>query len=64
MRKQRENITVTELDQCGRIAEVSRMISGADGITEESETYASGMLRAASEMKKKTNGIPDMVDKC
>lgn len=60
----RTSTTVTELDQCGRIAEVSRMISGADGITEESETYASGMLRAASEMKKKTNGIPDMVDKC
>lgn len=44
--------TVSELDRNGRIAEVSRMISGADGITEESDAYAHQMLRAAEDLKK------------
>ena len=47
--------SVHELDQSGRISEVSRMISGADGVTEESDAYASQMLRAAEEKKKQMN---------
>ncbi len=47
----RTNTTVTELDRPGRIGEVSRMISGADGITGESENYASGLLKAAEQQK-------------
>ena len=47
----RTNTAVTELDHDGRIGEISRMISGADGITEESNAYASKMLQAASEKK-------------
>ena len=43
---------VTELDRDGRICEISRMISGAAGMTEESKTYASGMIQAA--LKQKT----------
>ena len=42
---------VTELDRVGRTGEISRMISGADGISGESDAYASRMLRAAEEMK-------------
>ena len=49
---ERTNTSVFELDQKGRIAEVSRMISGADGITDESNSYASRMIQAAKEMKK------------
>ena len=48
----RTNTSVAELDRDGRISEVSRMISGADGVTEESDTYAAQMLRAADEKKK------------
>ena len=44
---------VTELDRDGRICEISRMISGADGITPETKTYASSLLQAADEMKSK-----------
>ncbi|MBR3332819.1 MAG: DNA repair protein RecN [Clostridia bacterium] len=42
---------VTELDRDGRTCEISRMISGADGITAETKTYASSLLQAAEEMK-------------
>ena len=42
---------VTELDRDGRTCEISRMISGADGITDETKTYASSLLQAAEEMK-------------
>ena len=42
---------VTELDRDGRTCEISRMISGADGITAETKTYASSLLQAAAEMK-------------
>lgn len=42
---------VTELDSVGRTGEISRMISGADGISGESDAYASRMLHAAEEMK-------------
>ena len=44
---------VKELDRTGRTGEISRMISGADGVTAESETYAASLLQAADEMKKK-----------
>ena len=44
--------SVTELDREGRCSEVSRMISGADGINAESDAYASSMLTAADEMKR------------
>ena len=44
---------VTELDRDGRICEISRMISGADGITPETKTYAFSLLQAADEMKSK-----------
>ena len=42
---------VTELDRAGRTGEISRMISGADGISCESDAYASRMLQAAEELK-------------
>lgn len=48
----RTHTSVTELDEEGRIGEVGRMISGADGMTEESKTYASGMIQAALKQKK------------
>ncbi len=43
--------TVTELDRQGRTGEVSRMISGADGVTAETEAYASSLLQAADDLK-------------
>ena len=49
----RTNTSVNELDMSGRRDEVSRMISGADGITAEAETYASTLLQAAEELKQK-----------
>ena len=49
----RTQTSVKELDRAGRTAEISRMISGADGVTAESKTYAAGLLHAADEMKKK-----------
>lgn len=42
---------VTELDRAGRTGEISRMISGADGISCESDAYASRMLQAAEKLK-------------
>ena len=45
--------TVTELDRSGRTCEVSRMISGADGVTAETEAYASSLLQAADELKNR-----------
>ncbi len=48
----RTHTSVTELDEEGRIGEVGRMISGAGGMTEESKTYASGMIQAALKQKK------------
>lgn len=49
----RTQTSVKELDRTGRTAEISRMISGADGVTVESKTYAASLLQAADEMKKK-----------
>ena len=43
--------TVTELDRQGRTGEVSRMISGADGVTAETEAYAASLLQAAGDLK-------------
>jgi DNA repair ATPase RecN len=43
--------TVAELDEEGRKEEVARMISGADGITDDTLQYASGMLKAAGEIR-------------
>lgn len=43
--------SVTELDRSGRVSEVSRMISGADGITSRSDTYASQMIESADSLK-------------
>ena len=51
VRGERTNTSVTELDKEGRIKEVSRMISGADGVTAESDAYAARMLQAAEERK-------------
>ena len=44
--------SVNELDSSGRIGEVGRMISGADGMTERSNEYASSLLSAASALKR------------
>ena len=49
----RTTTSVTELDRRGRISEVSRMISGADGITSRSDTYASQMIESADLLKQK-----------
>ena len=43
--------TVLELDEAGRTAEVARMISGAEGISEASERYAREMLDASNKLK-------------
>ena len=48
---ERTNTFVAELDEEGRKEEVARMISGADGITDDTLQYASGMLKAASEIR-------------
>ena len=48
---QRTITSVTELDQTGRVEEISRMISGADGISVDSLQYGNRLLNAASEMK-------------
>lgn len=45
--------SVEELDRTGRIGEIGRMISGADGVSAESKEYAEKMLRAAEEQKQK-----------
>ncbi len=42
---------VTELDRDGRIGEIARMISGADGISVEASTYAENMIAAAEKLK-------------
>ena len=48
--------SVNELDYTGRTEEVSRMISGADGITAETIGYGERLLKAAEVMKsRKTN---------
>ena len=44
--------SVAELDPSGREEEIARMISGAEGITADSRKYASGMLKAAEELKR------------
>ena len=49
----RTSTSVIELDMNGRTGEVSRMISGADGISDESNAYAARMLKAAHDMKSK-----------
>lgn len=49
----RTNTSVEELDRAGRTGEVSRMISGADGITSQSYAYASSLISAAEERKQK-----------
>lgn len=47
----RTNTFVTELDNDGRKEVVARMISGADGITNDAMEYAEGMLKAAGDIK-------------
>ena len=47
----RTNTFVAELDGEGRREEVARMISGADGITEEAAQYAESILQAAEEKR-------------
>ena len=49
--EQRTLTSVTELDHTGRTEEVSRMISGADGITAEAIGYGERLLKAAEAMK-------------
>lgn len=56
--EERTNTSVHELDGKGRREEVARMISGADGITVETLSYAAGMLKAASDMKQYRNRQP------
>ena len=50
----RTSTSVEELDRTGRTHEVSRMISGADGITAQSDAYAASMLQAADESKHRS----------
>lgn len=42
---------VEELDRNGRIGEIARMISGANGISADAKTYAENMLEAANKLK-------------
>lgn len=49
----RTNTSVAEMDQDGRRAELSRMISGAEGITTEADAYATSLLRAAEDLKQR-----------
>ena len=49
----RSNTSVKELDREGRNSEISRMISGADGINEQSDAYACSLIQAADEKKQK-----------
>jgi len=53
--RERTLTSVAELDENGRIEELGRMISGADGITAESMEYGSSLLNAASALKTKKN---------
>lgn len=46
--------SVGELDRRGRTGELSRMISGADGVTPESDAYADSLLQAAEDLKRKS----------
>lgn len=43
--------SVTELDREGRIEEIARMVSGADGITGDTRHYAEQLLNAAKKKK-------------
>ena len=47
---------VTELSREGRVAEIARMISGADGISREAAAYAGQMLKAAEHRKRNLAG--------
>ena len=49
----RTHTSVTELSKTGRTHELSRMISGADGVNDDSDGYALRLLDAAEEMKKR-----------
>lgn len=49
----RTNTSVAELGREGRKEEVSRMISGADGVTSQSDAYASSLICAAEELKSR-----------
>ena len=48
---------VSELTQEGRISEIARMISGAEGISREATEYARQMLKAAENRKRQLPGI-------
>ena len=50
----RTQTSVMELGHRERVAEVGRMISGADGITDESNAYAEKLIDAAEDKKSKT----------
>ena len=47
----RTRTSVQELDENGRTAEISRMISGADGVNPDAEAYARRMLQAAEKYR-------------
>ena len=49
----RTNTVIDELDREGRREEISRMISGADGITEQTNIYASEMIQSADAKKQR-----------
>ena len=49
----RTNTFVSELDDNGRIQEIARMVSGADGISDVSISFATGMLNSAEELKRR-----------
>jgi DNA repair protein RecN (Recombination protein N) len=51
----RTETSVSELDREGRIQEIARIISGADGISPNAVTYAEQLLAAADHKKK---GLP------
>ena len=48
----RTETSVTELDREGRIQEIARIISGADGISPDAVTYAEQLLAAADHKKQ------------
>ena len=58
----RTTTSVSQLSREGRIREIARMISGADGINREASEYAEQMLRAAENKRKQISGSSD--DRC
>ena len=49
---ERTRTFVTELDRKGRIAEIGRMISGANGLDPQAESYAENMIASAEDKRR------------